>query len=64
MNPLSPDRMTPAERRAQLCAILALGLVRLHARQSSRQSATSENSSLDLPGEQSGHATLLTRRHA
>jgi hypothetical protein len=33
MNPLSPDRMTPAERRSALCAILAAGLLRLRARE-------------------------------
>jgi len=31
-NPLHPDRMTPAERRDELCAILARGLLRLRAR--------------------------------
>jgi len=28
-NPLPPNRMKPAERRAELCGILALGLIRL-----------------------------------
>ncbi|HOW99541.1 MAG TPA: hypothetical protein PK545_02885, partial [Deltaproteobacteria bacterium] len=28
-NPLAPSAMTPAERRADLCGLLALGLVRL-----------------------------------
>ena len=32
MNPLSPDRMTPADRRSALCALLAAGLLRLRAR--------------------------------
>lgn len=63
-NPLPPDRMTPAERRDELCAILALGLVRLNARKSSEQSAPSEHSSLDLPRNQSGHATPTHRRTA
>ncbi len=31
-NPLSPFHMTPAERRSELCRILALGLVRLMQR--------------------------------
>ncbi|MBB5220105.1 hypothetical protein HNP73_000026 [Amaricoccus macauensis] len=31
-NPLPPDQMTPAERRAELCRLLALGLVRLMQR--------------------------------
>lgn len=30
MNPLPPHLMTPAERRAALCNLLALGLIRLH----------------------------------
>ena len=33
MNPLHPDQMTPAERRDELCAILARGLLRLRARE-------------------------------
>ena len=28
-NPLPPDQMTAAERRAELCVLLALGLMRL-----------------------------------
>jgi hypothetical protein len=28
-NPLPPDQMTAAERRAELCGLLALGLMRL-----------------------------------
>lgn len=31
-NPLSPFHMTPGERRAELCAILAVGLLRLKIR--------------------------------
>lgn len=32
-NPLSPFLMTAAERRAELCAILAAGLMRLRVRE-------------------------------
>ena len=32
-NPLPPDQMTPAERRAELCGLLALGLIRLLLRE-------------------------------
>ena len=32
-NPLHPDRMTPAERRDELCSILARGLLRLRVRE-------------------------------
>jgi len=32
-NALPPDQMTPAERRTELCGLLALGLVRLQQRE-------------------------------
>lgn len=63
-NPLSPFHMTPAERRAELCHILALGLVRLLQRQSSELSDRSGESSLHFPPDQSGHATRDKRRPA
>jgi len=31
-NALPPDQMTPAQRRAELCGLLALGLIRLQMR--------------------------------
>ena len=64
MNPLSPFHMTPAERRAELCRILALGMVRLMQRQSSQLSARTGESSLRFPPDQSGHATREARRTA
>lgn len=64
MNPLSPFHMTPAERRAELCRILASGLVRLMQRQSSQLSDGTGESSLHFPPEQSGHATRDKRRVA
>lgn len=57
MNPLSPFHLTPAERRAELCRILALGLVRLMLRQSSELSDPTGESSLHFPPDRSGHAT-------
>ena len=45
-NPLAPALMTPTERRAELCRLLALGLVRLRLRQSSELSADTGESSL------------------
>jgi hypothetical protein len=63
-NPLHPDRMSAAERRVALCAILAVGLVRLRLRQSSELSAEPENGSLDYARDQSGHATARKRRNA
>lgn len=64
MNPLSPFHMTPTERRAELCRILALGLVRLMQRQSSELSDCTGESSLHFPPDQSGHATRDKRRPA
>ena len=63
-NPLSPFHMSPAERRAELCRILALGLVRLMQRQSSELSEETRESSLHFPPDQSGHATRKQRRLA
>jgi hypothetical protein len=56
MNPLSPSRMSGKERLAEATRILALGLVRLHARQSSRLSELAGESSLHFPTGRSGHA--------
>jgi hypothetical protein len=55
-NALRPDLMTPAERLDEVAEILATGLMRLRARQSSHFSADCGESSLDCPGNQSGHA--------
>jgi hypothetical protein len=63
-NPLSPFLMTPAERRAELCRILALGLVRLCMRKSIELSDDMGESSLHFPPDQSGHATGEYRRPA
>jgi hypothetical protein len=64
MNALSPFHMSPAERRTELCRILALGLIRLHMRQSSDLSDSVGESSLHFPPDQSGHATREKRRTA
>lgn len=55
-NPLPPDQMNPAERRAELCSLLALGLVRLHQREIRPQSDSYGESSLHFPPDQSVHA--------
>ena len=55
-NPLLPDRMTASERLAEVASILAAGLMRLRARQSSRLSGVSENSCVDFTADQSGGA--------
>jgi hypothetical protein len=52
MNGLDPNRMTASERLSELADLLALGLVRLRARQSSEVSRDHGESSLDCsPGE-------------
>jgi len=64
MNPYPAARMSPAERRAELCRILALGLVRLLQRHSTEVSDSTGESSLHIPPDQSGHATREYRRTA
>ncbi|WP_027155742.1 hypothetical protein [Mesorhizobium sp. WSM2561] len=59
MNPISPDRLTAAERLAELGTIPAGGVRRLRARQSSRLSGERENSFVDFTANQSGHAAEL-----
>ena len=60
MNALKPDLMTAAERLDEVAEILAAGLMRLNARQSTPLSADRGEGSLDCPGEQSGHANVLS----
>jgi hypothetical protein len=57
MNPLDPNRMTPPERRAALCRILALGLVRLRMRDTSQIPDKVGEFPLHNSADQSGHAT-------
>jgi hypothetical protein len=54
--PLDPNRMSPAERLAELGRILAAGLVRLNANKSSDLSADQGESFVDLSLPKSGHA--------
>ena len=62
MNPYPAHLMSPAERRAELCRILALGLRRLQTRQSSILSDAAGESSLHSGAHQSGHETATQRR--
>jgi hypothetical protein len=55
-NPISADRVLPAERLSEIAEILAVALMRVQARKSSRISADFGESSLALPGHQRGHA--------
>ena len=59
MNALKPGLMTAAERLGEVAEILAAGLMRARARQSSPQSTDLGDSSLDCPADQSGHANVL-----
>ena len=56
-NSFPPNRMSPAERVAEIGRILAAGLIRMKARQSSPLSADRGESTVDLSGAKSGHAT-------
>jgi hypothetical protein len=64
MNPLKPELMTTEERLAEICTILALGLMRLHARKSSELSTDRGESFVDFTCHQSMHATRSKRRTA
>ena len=56
-NPLPPDQMTPAERRAELCGLLALGLVRLRLRERGEPSDDAGEIRLHYPADRCRHAT-------
>lgn len=65
-NALHPRHMRPLERRAELCRLLALGLVRLRLRLRECDQRSSGNGDIPLhnPPDQSGHATPTHRRNA
>jgi hypothetical protein len=54
MNALDPDQMTAAERLDEITKILAAGLIRLRAQQSSSLSAPNGDSFLDFSPPKSG----------
>ena len=55
-NPLDPNRMTPAERLAELSQILAAGITRMFYGQSSSLSAPARDSFVDFsPPKSGGH---------
>ncbi len=62
-NPISPGRIAPAERRAELCRLLAAGLLRLRARNLDN-SVAETGSTLHSPPERSGHANPSPGRDA
>lgn len=57
MNPYPASRLSPAERRSEVCAILARGLLRLRARTWDTVSGESGDFPLPHPPDRSGHAT-------
>jgi hypothetical protein len=59
MNPLSPDHMSADERLAEICEMLACGLVRLEARQSSQLSGDRGESCLPISVDRCRHAERL-----
>jgi len=63
-NPLHPGRMTAAERRAELCAILARGIVRLRLWDVTQIAGGREKFGLHFRPEQSVHANPSNRRTA
>ena len=63
-NPYPTSLMSPVERRAALCAILALGLIRLHTRDSTQHSDETGESSLHFPPDESGSPDAKHRRPA
>ena len=62
-NPLPSARMTPAERRAEVCGLLALGLLRLRLRDLDKSVAESGSTLHSVP-DRSGHANPNPGRHA
>ena len=63
-NPLNPDLMSPAERRAELYHLLAGGLVRLLRADPASESVGKGDSSLHFRPERSGTAAPPQRRSA
>lgn len=63
-NPFPSHLMSPAERRAELCSLLALGLIRLKMRDTGQASDPNGEFPLHNPAEQRAHATPTQRRTA
>ena len=59
-NALPPDRLSAAERRAELCRLLALGLVRLKARERGKNAADTGDICLHYPADECRHANPAT----
>ena len=63
-NALCPDLMSPTERRAELCRLLALGVIRLQMGENTQHSAKSGEFPLHYEGEQSVAPDAIDRRNA
>jgi hypothetical protein len=63
-NPLNPHLMSPAERRAELCSLLALGLIRLKMRDTDQASEPNGEFPLHYAPNQRVHATPTHRRNS
>jgi len=61
-NPLPPDMLSPAERRAELCRLLAAGLIRLRVRESGQHIEREGEFPLHNSLDQSGSAGPTNRR--
>ena len=55
-NALHPTKMTPRERRAELCKILAVGYLRMRARKVRQHTENKRESSLHFRARRSVHA--------
>ena len=55
-NPLPPDKMSARERHAELCALLAQGLIRLRIREKDRHAGENGDFSLHISKNRSGNA--------
>lgn len=55
-NPFPSHLMSPSERRAELCSLLALGLIRLKMRDSNETSDSNGEFPLHNSADQSAHA--------
>ena len=63
-NPLPPNQMSAAERRAELCGLLALGLVRLLGKDGREVSDNTRERCLHYPEDQCRHVPPTHRRNA
>jgi len=63
-NSYPSDQMSPTERRAELCTLLARGLIRLRMRENSKRSGNTGEFRLHNSPDQSGTAETMKRRTA